>query len=101
MTLRWTRSGVMAAALILAVFAFLAGEGLSGYFAPDEMMNLYAAWFPSIAQLFRNDRPVGALVYRALFGLFGLNPVPYRIVCLALLLCNLALLYAFCVRLAK
>jgi len=91
----------MTAALILAVFAFLAGEGLSGYFAPDEMMNLYAAWFPSIAQLFRNDRPVGALVYRALFGLFGLNPVPYRIVCLALLLCNLALLYAFCVRLAK
>jgi hypothetical protein len=60
------------------------------------MMNLYRAWFPTIGQLMQNDRPVGALVYRMLFALFGLNPLPYRALCFVLLLANLALLYRFC-----
>jgi len=94
-------TGVLTAAWILAVFALFAGDGLRGYFAPDEMMNLYGAWFPPITKLLENERPVGALLYRALFGLVGLNPFPYRVVCIGLLACNLALLYAFCVRLAK
>jgi hypothetical protein len=40
------------------------------------------------------------LVYRVLFGLFGLDPFPYRVVCFVLLLANLVLLYIFCKRLA-
>jgi len=91
----------VAAGVVLGIFWTFAGDGLHGYFAPDEMMNLYAAWSPPAAQLIHNERPLGALVYRALFSLFGLNPLPYRVVCYALLLANLGLLYGFCARLAS
>ena len=83
------------AAATLALFFAFAGDGLRGYFAPDEMMNLYQAWFPRAAELMHHDRPLGMLVYRALFGAFGLHPLPYRVFCLALVLVNLALLYRF------
>jgi hypothetical protein len=47
------------------------------------------------------SRPLGALFYSPLFAMFGLNPLPYRIVCVALLLANLGLLYLFCLRLSR
>ena len=95
------------AVLILTCFCLFAGDGLRAYFTGDDMMNLYKAWSKSPAELARENvlfftggyRPLGLLFYRALFALFQLNPVPYRISCIALLLANLALLYAFCVRL--
>ncbi|HLK67532.1 MAG TPA: hypothetical protein VKU19_29045 [Bryobacteraceae bacterium] len=90
------RVRLLAGVVPLGIFFAFAGDGIRGYFAPDEMMNLYAAWFPPIWKLIQNDRPIGALAYRALFAGFGLNPLPYRFLCFVLLLANLALLYEFC-----
>jgi hypothetical protein len=85
---------------IAGVFFAFAGDGLRAYFTPDDMMNLHQAWTPRLVELIHSDRPAGAVVYRVLFALFGLEPLPYRIVCLGLLLANLALLYRFCERLS-
>jgi hypothetical protein len=91
-----TRPRLAAVAVTLGIFLAFAGDGIHGYFAPDEMMNLYQAWFPSLGQLLWSDRPLGSVVYRVVFALSGLNPVSYRLVCFILLLANLALLYQFC-----
>jgi len=97
---RLNRAAVGAALAIFAMLAF-AADGLRAYFTPDDMMNLYGAWSASPIELLQGHRPFGGLVYRALFALFGLNPLPFRIVCFALLAANLALLYMFCLRLAR
>jgi Dolichyl-phosphate-mannose-protein mannosyltransferase len=94
------RAPLLAALAIGGIFLAFAGDGIRAYFTPDDMMNLYVSWSAAPADLLHNDRPLGALVYRALFALFGLNPLPYRIVCFALLLANLGLLYRFCLRLS-
>jgi hypothetical protein len=65
------------------------------------MMNLYGAWSGSAADVLQGDRPLGALVYRGLFAMFGLNPLPYRVLCFALLLANTALLYVLCTGLTR
>ncbi len=64
------------------------------------MMNLYQAWSAGPAALLHQDRPVGQVVYRAVFAVAGLHPLPFRVVAFVLLLANLALLYFFCLRLA-
>jgi hypothetical protein len=93
-------AGVAAGLAILGMFAVFAGDGLGGYFGADEMMNLWAAWSPPLGQLIHHYRPLGVLLYRVLFAWFGLNPLPYRMVCFALLATNLLLLYRWCARLA-
>lgn len=88
------RHGVLLA--VAAVYLWLARDGItSGYF-PDEMMNLYGYWqngWNRIFALSGSYRPAGALFYLPLFEIFGLNPLPGRLVCFALLLGNGALLY--------
>lgn len=92
------RNTIFAALSIAGVFLALAGDGLLAYFTPDDMMNLYGAWFRPLAE---SDRPVGALFYRTLFAAFGFNPLPYRIACFAILSANLALLYGLCLKLSR
>jgi hypothetical protein len=87
-----------AAAVILGLVIAFAGDGLFAYFTPDDMMNLYDAWFRPLVE---TDRYLGTLVYRGLFAAFGLNPLPYRAVCFLLLGINLGLLYRFCLRLSN
>jgi hypothetical protein len=94
------RAPLLAALAIGGIFLAFADDGIRAYFTPDDMMNLYFSWTATPVELLHNDRPLVALVYRGLFALFGLNPVPYRIVCFALLLANLGLLYRFCQRLS-
>jgi hypothetical protein len=86
-----------ATAVILGLVIAFAGDGLLAYFTPDDMMNLYDAWFRPLVE---TDRYLGTLAYRGLFAAFGLNPLPYRAVCLLLLGINLGLLYRFCLRLS-
>jgi hypothetical protein len=93
------RAPVLAALVIGGIFLAFAGDGIGAYFTPDDMMNLYVSWSATPTALLLNDRPLGALIYRVMFQCFWLNPLPYRIVCIALLLANLALLYQFCRRL--
>jgi len=72
-------------------------------------MNLYAYLQKPVSALFFDNlrfwstayRPLGALFYVPLYQLFGLDPLPYRIVCFAILGLNLVLLYHFCVRLTN
>lgn len=92
---RW--HAVSAAVIIVGYLVAFAGDGLFSYFTPDDMMNLYGAWFRPLAEA---DRPLGALFYRWVFAVFGLHPMPYRIGCLLLLLINLGLLYVLCRKLS-
>src|ERR1035437_2454054 len=62
------------------------------------MMNLYGAWFRPLAV---SRRPLGDLFYRVLFAAAGLNPLPYRIACYALLCANLSLLFILCRKLSS
>lgn len=88
-----------AASAWLLVFA---GQGLNTWFSPDDAMNLQALhglWdkpFAAIVRGFFNPlggdyRPAGGIFYRALWALSGMNPLPFRAVCFALLLANLGL----------
>jgi hypothetical protein len=88
---------ICGALAIAAIFLTFAGDGLAAYFTADDMMNLYGAWFRPLSE---QQRPLGALVYRALFALFGLNPAPYRVICFLLLTANIALTYFVCERLS-
>jgi len=96
-------------AAIAAWFLYFAHGGLKAGLSGDDLMNLYAyLQKPVSALLFDNlrfwstaYRPLGALFYVPLYNLFGLNPLPYRIVCFAILGLNLVLLYHFCVRLTN
>jgi len=102
---------IRASVIVMAViylFAF-AGDGLRAPLTGDDLMNTYQYWSRPLAQVIKESllffpaeiaRPLGALFYSPLFALFGLNPLPYRIVCLSLLLANLGLLYVFCFRLS-
>lgn len=94
------RAAVVAALAVCAIFFVFAGDGIRAYFTPDDMMNLYVSWSASPAELLHNARPLGALVYRVMFAIFGLHPMPYRVLCFGLLLANLALLYGFFKRLS-
>ena len=96
-----TRGRLAAALVVCAILFVFAGDGVGGYFTPDDMMNLYQAWSATPAGLLHQDRPVGQAVYRTMFALFGLNPLPFRLLAFALLLANLALLYRFCLRLSE
>jgi hypothetical protein len=89
------------------LFAF-AGDGLRAQLTGDDLMNSYQYWSHPTSQLIQESvvfypaevsRPLGFLFYSPLFALFGLNPLPYRIVFFALLLLNLILLYLICLRL--
>ena len=91
---------VIASAMGICGLAAFGADGVRGHFTGDDMMNLYGAWSGSAAETLLGQRPLGALVYRGLFALFGLHPLPFRLVCFGLLLANLALLYDFCARLA-
>lgn len=98
----------LVALVIAAFFFYYAGFGLRAYFSPDDMQNLHKYWmvgFPGVIKanlLYWSSfyRPLGGLFYLPLYSLFGLHPLPYRIVCVTLLLLNLLLLYRFVARLA-
>jgi len=69
------------------------------YFFADDWDWLYRAvlltWQEQTSVLPRwafNDRPVGALIFRGMYHVFGLNPLPFHWLCLLLHLLNMTLL---------
>ncbi len=93
---------ISAALLITAFFLFFAGAGVKSWFTDDQLMNLYGASDKSVVELaLQPDRPVAALAMRGLWELFKFHPRPYRVVCFALLLLNLALATALAWRLSQ
>jgi dolichyl-phosphate-mannose-protein mannosyltransferase len=97
------------AVLIFIYFFWQIHLGLTMLFAPDDMQNLYGYWIDGPLKVFRAVlicatpayRPMGGLYYLPLFAIFGLNPVPYRIVIFVLLCVNFWLLYAIARRLTS
>lgn len=104
-----TLAAIRAFVAIAAWFLYFAHDGLRAALTEDDLMNLYKyAEKPTSSVVFDNVffwssayRPLGALFYLPLYKLFGLNPLPYRIVCFTLLGINLALVYRLCARLAN
>ena len=96
------------AAGIAAWFLYFAHPGLRSALTEDDLTNLYLYTQKPAHALFLNNlrfwstayRPLGAAFYIPLYKLFGLDPLPYRIVCFALLGLNLWLLYHFSTRLS-
>ncbi|WP_321474998.1 glycosyltransferase family 39 protein [uncultured Paludibaculum sp.] len=90
------------AALVIVVAPFwFAGGGLRVSFTPDDLTNLYRCWVDPWRDVLLANlkfwspyyRPMGALFYRILYGLFGFHPEPLRILCFALIVVNSGLLY--------
>ena len=99
---RWT---LAAGAVFVALwFLYFAGKGLGAPFSGDDLMNLHWAVNRTVPTLLLDNcrfwstayRPLAELVYAAVYGVFGFVSLPFRILCFALLGCNLALLFRFC-----
>jgi hypothetical protein len=89
---RWP---TIAAALAVAVFFISSSwRAVNVHFSSDEMMNIYWYWEPGVWKVtwanilfwHRIIRPMGGVYYLPLFHLFGLNPWPYTVVRLVLLI---------------
>jgi hypothetical protein len=93
--------GRAAAVLLAALFVWFTWRGLIMYFSGDDMMNTYYAWSENPWRLARAQflvwvpvyRPMGALIYRISYEVFGFHPRPLYIFCWALLAVNAALSY--------
>src|ERR1019366_8941621 len=94
------------ALLILTYFLYFNWNGLWARFAADDMMNMVGCWRLNPARLLLDGllpwhgafRPMAGLFYLPLHHFFGLNPLPYHAVMLAILLGNLYLMYRFALR---
>ena len=78
-----------------AYFLWFAAPGLTAPFLPDDIMNLYFAWF----EPWKHERLAAQWILRALFALFGLHALAFHAVCFGLLLFNLWLAWRLFLRL--
>ncbi len=91
------------AAAVLIYFLAMADGGLRAGITTDDIYNLSAhcnqtagAILKSIVLYFSPAyRPLGSLFYCPIFGLFGLNPAPYRAICFFLLAVNIGIMACF------
>ena len=94
--------------LLAGWFLFFTWDGLRVHFAPDDMMNIDSFyWTPGPWRLLISQillwrgyyRPMGGLFYLPVLAGWGLNPLPYHVLLLAILLLNVWLVYRLAVRL--
>jgi hypothetical protein len=93
----------------VAYFFWFAGGGLHARFTGDDLMNLNFHLTPSFPHLLLSNltywttayRPMGGVVYVAIYRLAGFHSMPFRVVCFVLLLVNLWLVYRVCLRLSE
>jgi len=87
--------------LLIGYFVFLCRSSLTVHFAPDDPMNMAAAfrippWELALSPLILWKplyRPLAGWLFVPLLRLFGLNPLPFHAVMLALVLVNVFLVY--------
>ena len=87
--------------LLAALFVWFTWRGLIMYFSGDDLMNTYYAWNENPWRLARSQvlvwvpvyRPLGALIYRISYAIFGFHPRPLYVFCWALLAVNAAFAY--------
>ena len=109
--------------VLIAYFLHFALPGLRGGFRADEMMNMGICWCAGALKSFLANvafwkvfvypgdalydlplylyRPGGALYYLPLYYFFGLDPLPYRIVQISILVASIPLIYYLSRRLAS
>jgi Dolichyl-phosphate-mannose-protein mannosyltransferase len=95
MSNRWKQAlpNTIAFLAMLAYFLFFARDGVHAHFAADDMMNIGQPWARGFWTTVGDNlhfwstavRPMGGLYYLSIYRMFGLNPLPYRIVALAFL----------------
>ena len=98
-----SRGERIALAVLLAIFTWFTWRGLTFFFSGDDMMNLHAAWIVNPWRLWRSlieiwlpiYRPLGAVVYRVFYSIFGFHPLPLYIFCWLLLAANVVLAWRF------
>src|ERR1035437_9039338 len=91
------------ALLTLTYFLYFNWNGLWVHFWADDMENMLRCWRPGPVRLLLDlllpwhgaYRPMAGFFYLPLLKGFGLNPLPFHAVMLAILLGNLYLLYRF------
>jgi hypothetical protein len=94
---------------LIGYLFWFAGGGLWARFTGDDLLNLNFHLTPSFGRLVLSNltywspayRPMGRVVYVTVYRLLGFYPMPFRVVCFALLLGNLVLLYGVCLRLTE
>lgn len=97
------------AIFLVAYFFWFAGGGLQARFTGDDLMNLNFHLTPSFGHLLLSNltywstayRPMGGIVYVAVYRLAGFHTVAFRAVCFALLLMNLWLMFRVSLRLTE
>src|SRR4029077_221733 len=98
---RCTRLDTTCVAVLIAYFLYFALPARHGGFREDEMMNLWTYWHLGALQSVLGlakfwtsyYRPGGALYYLPLYHFFGLNPLPYRIVQISILVLSIPIAY--------
>ena len=103
---------VIASVLVLVIyFAVTAFHSLNAYFTQDDggnLLNMHKYWERSLLDVLGSAvcvvtgayRPLGGVYYFVLYKLAGFNPLPFRAVCLALMLANVLLAFALMRRLS-
>jgi hypothetical protein len=87
--------------MVAVYFLALTARGVRADFSPDDLMNMHEAWShplswwaAAVAKYWSAAyRPLGSLFYAAFFSWFQFNPLPFRLVCFALLIGNAVLLW--------
>ena len=88
-------------AVFVLYFFVVSWDTVKAHFAPDEMFAIWWYWHPGPWHLFASQfllwqgylRPLGGLFFVPIYLKFGLDPVPYHVVLLALLLAGAYLMY--------
>jgi hypothetical protein len=103
------RRSLASALLLAAFFVAFHWKVPRAHFGDDEPMNMYFNWSPALGKIILSNlmfwgktvRPMAAIYYRPVYALFGLNPVPFHYVRLAMLAVNTALFYFLARRITR
>ncbi len=87
---------------MLIYFCYFVLPSLNGGFRGDDAYNIYYYWSRGFWKLAEGIlffftsyyRPMGGLYFYSLYEIFGLNPFPYHVVIIVLLLINVFLVYS-------
>ncbi|MFL6499206.1 MAG: hypothetical protein ACJ8LL_00630 [Candidatus Udaeobacter sp.] len=98
---RCTRFDAFCVLLLISYFLYFALPARHGGFREDEMMNLWTYWYMGPGRLLfalakfwaPYYRPGGGIYYLPLYHFFGLNPLPYRIVQIGILVLSIPIAY--------
>jgi len=86
---------------VVVYCAALGRHALEGHFSTDDPMNMGYAWNHGFGYLLWHSitfwstayRPMGELLYLSIYSFFGMNPLPYRIAIVGVMVVNAYLSY--------